>query len=108
MALACVGAIIEAELLDVDLFPEDLLVLDDDEVVVFEFGEAFAFRRPTTDAASHGGESDGSILSPMPGKIVSVSVKAGDTVTNGQTLLVLEAMKMEHALAAPFDGVVAE
>jgi propionyl-CoA carboxylase alpha chain/3-methylcrotonyl-CoA carboxylase alpha subunit len=44
----------------------------------------------------------------MPGKVVSVSVKAGDTVKKGQTLLVLEAMKMEHALAAPFDGVVAE
>ena len=54
------------------------------------------------------GASDGAILSPMPGKIVSVAVKAGDTVTKGQTLLVLEAMKMEHALAAPFDGVVAE
>ena len=38
----------------------------------------------------------------------SYPVKAGDTVTRGQTLLVLEAMKMEHALAAPFDGVVAE
>ncbi|RYF92953.1 MAG: biotin/lipoyl-binding protein, partial [Caulobacteraceae bacterium] len=52
--------------------------------------------------------SDGSVLSPMPGKIVSVSVKAGDRVTKGQTLLVLEAMKMEHALTAPFDGVIAE
>ncbi|MDP1738249.1 MAG: acetyl/propionyl/methylcrotonyl-CoA carboxylase subunit alpha [Caulobacter sp.] len=52
--------------------------------------------------------SDGAVISPMPGKVVSVSVKAGDAVKKGQTLLVLEAMKMEHALAAPFDGVVAE
>ncbi|MDO8297196.1 MAG: acetyl/propionyl/methylcrotonyl-CoA carboxylase subunit alpha [Caulobacter sp.] len=108
MTLMCGGTILEGELLDVDLHPEDLLVLDEDEVVVFESGEAFAFRRPTTDAAAHGGESDGAVISPMPGKVVSVSVKAGDTVTKGQTLLVLEAMKMEHALAAPFDGVVAE
>ena len=108
MTLMCGGNHLEATLLDVDLHPEDLLVVDDDEVVVFEFGEAFAFRRPTADAVGQGGESDGSILSPMPGKVVSVSVKAGDTVTKGQTLLVLEAMKMEHALAAPFDGVVAE
>ena len=108
MVVACGGQAIETELLDVDLFPEDLLVVDEDEVVVFEFGEAFAFRRPTADSAGQGGESDGAILSPMPGKVVSVSVKAGDTVTRGQTLLVLEAMKMEHALAAPFDGVVAE
>jgi biotin carboxyl carrier protein len=44
----------------------------------------------------------------MPGKIVSVAVEAGQAVVKGQTLLTLEAMKMEHALAAPFDGVVAE
>ena len=102
------GSTLEAELLDVDLHPEDLLVVDDDEVVVFEAGEAFSFRAPKAHAGGPGGESDGSVLSPMPGKIVSVSVKAGDTVTKGQTLLVLEAMKMEHALAAPFDGMVAE
>ncbi|WP_422061098.1 acetyl/propionyl/methylcrotonyl-CoA carboxylase subunit alpha [Sphingopyxis sp.] len=55
-----------------------------------------------------GGASDGAILSPMPGKIIAVDVAAGDTVTKGQKLLTLEAMKMEHSLTAPFDGVVAE
>ncbi|MFZ5669950.1 MAG: acetyl/propionyl/methylcrotonyl-CoA carboxylase subunit alpha [Pseudomonadota bacterium] len=75
--------------------------------VLFEHGATFEFHRlPTSIGAL--GESDGAILSPMPGKIVSVAVKAGDKVAKGQTLLVLEAMKMEHALAAPFDGVVAE
>ncbi|CAN1492101.1 COG4770 Acetyl/propionyl-CoA carboxylase, alpha subunit [Caulobacteraceae bacterium] len=108
MLLDCAGATVEADLLDVELFPEDLLVIDEDEVVVFEAGEGFCFRLPRANAAGRAGESDGSVLSPMPGKIVSVSVKAGETVTKGQTLLVLEAMKMEHALAAPFDGVVAE
>ena len=44
----------------------------------------------------------------MPGKVISVDVVAGQTVTKGQKLLVLEAMKMEHALTAPFDGTVAE
>ena len=43
---------------------------------------------------------------PMPGKLLAVPVAAGDTVAKGQTLAVLEAMKMEHALAAPRDGVV--
>jgi 3-methylcrotonyl-CoA carboxylase alpha subunit len=58
---------------------------------------------------SHGGHGgDGAILSPMPGKIIAVEVKAGDTVTKGQKLLTLEAMKMEHTLTAPFDGLVAE
>jgi 3-methylcrotonyl-CoA carboxylase alpha subunit len=51
---------------------------------------------------------DGSILSPMPGRIIAVDVTAGQSVTKGQKLLTLEAMKMEHSLTAPFDGVVAE
>ena len=42
----------------------------------------------------------------MPGRIVSVEVALGDHVTKGQKLVVLEAMKMEQTLAAPFDGVV--
>ncbi len=52
--------------------------------------------------------SSGTILSPMPGRIIAVDVAAGDPVTKGQKLLTLEAMKMEHSLTAPFDGVVAE
>ena len=44
----------------------------------------------------------------MPGKIVAAPVKPGDTVGKGQPVIVLEAMKMEHALTAPFDGVVGE
>ena len=44
----------------------------------------------------------------MPGKVTSVEIAAGDAVTKGQRLLTLEAMKMEHGLVAPFDGVVAE
>ena len=42
----------------------------------------------------------------MPGKIVAVPARAGDVVAKGQPIVVLEAMKMEHALVAPFDGVV--
>ena len=44
----------------------------------------------------------------MPGRIVSVSVHDGERVVKGQTLLALEAMKMEHALIAPFAGTVAD
>ncbi len=82
-------------------------VAGDEEVVVFEAGEAFVFRDhpPVADAEATG---DGSIRAPMPGKVIQLSVKAGDTVVKGQPLLTLEAMKMEHALNAPFDGVVDE
>ena len=44
----------------------------------------------------------------MPGKVIAVEVAQGDTVTKGQKLLTLEAMKMEHTLTAPFDGTVVE
>lgn len=46
------------------------------------------------------------IKSPMPGKILNILVSEGQTVKKGDTLLILEAMKMENALKAPVDGVV--
>jgi 3-methylcrotonyl-CoA carboxylase alpha subunit len=52
------------------------------------------------------GAADASVRSPLPGRIIDLKVKAGDTVSKGQPLLVLEAMKMEHTLAAPADGTV--
>ncbi|MFN0182480.1 MAG: acetyl/propionyl/methylcrotonyl-CoA carboxylase subunit alpha [Aquabacterium sp.] len=48
----------------------------------------------------------GGLVAPMPGKVLSVAVADGDTVTAGQLLLVLEAMKMEHRITAPADGIV--
>jgi propionyl-CoA carboxylase alpha chain len=50
----------------------------------------------------------GGLTAPMPGKVVKILVAAGQAVTAGETLLVLEAMKMEHPVRAPIDGVVAE
>ena len=79
------------------------------ETLLFLNGEAWAFGPPVADhVAGGGGQSDGAILAPMPGRIVSVDVVAGESVAAGQRLLVLEAMKMEQALLAPFDGIVAE
>ena len=48
----------------------------------------------------------GPLMSPMPGRITAVHVEAGAPVRRGAVLLVLEAMKMEHALLAPADGIV--
>ena len=44
----------------------------------------------------------------MPGKLISFTVKAGDKVSKGQALAVMDAMKMEHTISAPVDGVVIE
>ena len=63
------------------------------------------------DLLAHGGDvqvEGGRLTAPMPGKVVSFAVKAGDRVKRGQALAVLDAMKMEHTIAAPADGVVAE
>ena len=53
-------------------------------------------------------DEKGGLAAPMPGKVVSFSVKVGDKVKAGQTLAVMEAMKMEHTIAAPKDGEVME
>jgi len=60
---------------------------------------------PIAHAGDHAGEA-GRLTAPMPGKIVAVAVEAGQAVRRGQALAVLEAMKMEHTIAAPRDGVV--
>jgi acetyl-CoA/propionyl-CoA carboxylase biotin carboxyl carrier protein len=53
-------------------------------------------------------EHDGDVRSPMPGAVLAVRVALGDEVEEGEVLLVVEAMKMEHALAAPFAGTVTD
>ena len=75
------------------------------------FAARGASRITVIDRLSHAGEAHadtGRLTAPMPGKVVSFAVKAGDKVSKGQALAVMEAMKMEHSIAAPADGVVAE
>ncbi len=65
----------------------------------------------TVDLLAHAGHSPaeaGRLTAPMPGRVVSFAVKAGDSVQKGQPLAVMEAMKMEHTIAAPADGKVQE
>ncbi|URD62229.1 acetyl/propionyl/methylcrotonyl-CoA carboxylase subunit alpha [Sphingomonas sp. KRR8] len=80
---------------------------DEERIVIFHEGEAheFALAARGSVGASAG---SGALLAPMPGKVTSVEVSFGESVTKGQRLLTLEAMKMEHAMLAPFDGRVTE
>ena len=55
-----------------------------------------------------GGGGKGAVKAPMPGVILEVSVKAGDKVTRGQQIAVLDAMKMHNVIGAPRDGTIAE
>jgi 3-methylcrotonyl-CoA carboxylase alpha subunit len=86
--------------------PVDVLVRDRG-IDVWRQGEKISFtlndgRQFESAAAAHGG----GLTTPLPGVVVSVAVKEGDTVAAGQTLLVIEAMKMEHAIKAPRAGTV--
>ena len=79
--------------------------------VAYVFSAQGATQITAIDALAHAGDTQvegGRLTAPMPGKVVSFSVKAGDKVTRGQALAVMDAMKMEHTIAAPMDGVVAE
>ncbi|MBW8469088.1 MAG: acetyl/propionyl/methylcrotonyl-CoA carboxylase subunit alpha [Thiobacillus sp.] len=81
------------------------------EEIVHIFCALGATQITELDALAHAGEAAhdvGRLTAPMPGKVVSFAVKAGDVVKKGQPLAVMEAMKMEHTIAAPADGTVAE
>ena len=76
--------------------------------LIAEGGQVWCLTQWRASGVAAGGAADGSILSPMPGRIIAVSVIEGAAVKKGQKLVTLEAMKMEHSLVAPFDGIVAE
>ena len=77
-------------------------------------GQSFRLRRPRplsvedTATTAAGGGSAGTLTAPMPGRVVKIAVGQGTVVAAHQPLVVLEAMKMEHVVAAPHAGVVAE
>ncbi|MBB4349571.1 biotin carboxylase N-terminal domain-containing protein [Aliirhizobium cellulosilyticum] len=77
--------------------------------VLFIDGEAWPFSPPRADHAGGGlNLTDGAVIAPMPGIVIAVSVSERERVVRGQPLVVIEAMKMEQSLSAPFDGTVAE
>ena len=67
-----------------------------------------AVPRPPPKPAPRAGGGVGALVAPMPGVILAVSVQAGDAVTRGQEVAVLEAMKMQNSVKSPRDGTIAE
>jgi len=83
------------------------VVRDGDTVHLFWRGAAYVLQEETEAyRAAHRPHHAGGIEAPMPGKVIAVKVEAGQAVTRGQELLVVEAMKMENAIRAPRDGRV--
>ncbi|BAE49478.1 acetyl-CoA carboxylase biotin carboxylase subunit [Paramagnetospirillum magneticum] len=78
------------------------------DITVLHDGHAWKIKLddPSATAAEREG-GDGRLAAPMPGTVVQVLVQPGDAVTAGQPLIVVEAMKMEHAIKAPAEGKVA-
>jgi 3-methylcrotonyl-CoA carboxylase alpha subunit len=101
------GFLLDGEPITVDFTDaEGGELADADSVLIAEGGQVWELRRWRATGVAAGAAADGAILSPMPGRIIAVDVAAGDSVVKGQKLVTLEAMKMEHSLVAPFDGIV--
>ncbi|GAA4207479.1 acetyl-CoA carboxylase biotin carboxylase subunit [Streptosporangium oxazolinicum] len=85
---------------------------DGDTVWLGRDGDAWALTRrhlgDPGDRTGAGGPGDGLVRSPMPGTVLVVKAGQGERVAEGQPLLIVEAMKMEHTVTAPIGGVVAE
>jgi 3-methylcrotonyl-CoA carboxylase alpha subunit len=83
------------------------VVLEADALTVFAFGACHRLERQRL-ASVEDEEPGGLLVSPLPGSVAQVLVEEGQTVDKGQALMIVEAMKMEHTIAAPHRGRVAQ
>ncbi len=82
---------------------------DKDTVYVHTNGRHWTFQdvtRQDSDAIAGGGGTEDNIMSPMPGSVIKVMVEEGESVKTGQTLVIVEAMKMENEVRSPRDAVI--
>ncbi len=84
------------------------LLVDAKEYTVEVTGRAIATKAKPKAAKKGPAGAKGAITAQMTGRVISVNVKPGDKVTEGQILLIVEAMKMENEIAAPLAGTVKE
>jgi len=71
-------------------------------------GRVFRFELVDPDALSGSTAAENSVAAPMPGKVIQIRIKVGDTVEAGDPVIIVEAMKMEHTLRAPTSGTISE
>ena len=77
------------------------------ELTIFVGGSSYRLQRHEQENVADE-EAGGRLTAPMPGNVIEVAVRAGERVQKGRILMIIEAMKMEHAIQAPADGVVRE
>ncbi len=94
--------------LDGRRFPAAVVRHEGDLIVLLRGASHRLHLADPLEAVADEAETVGRVLAPMPGKVVQLCVKPGDTVERGAPLVVLEAMKMEHRLTAAADGTVGE
>ena len=85
------------------------VLVKNDNISIWHDKQEWRFTRYNPmQALDHEGEAGNQFVAPMPGAIIALPVAAGDTVEAGDTLLVMEAMKMEHSMVAPVKATVSE
>ncbi|HEX2799017.1 MAG TPA: biotin/lipoyl-containing protein [Thermoanaerobaculia bacterium] len=89
-----------------DVPPGATALRDGNVAWVWFRGETYRLSLARSGRAARGGEETPSLEAPMPGRIAAVRVASGASVSKGDVLVVVEAMKMEHAVRAPKDGAV--
>ncbi|MBN9145467.1 MULTISPECIES: acetyl/propionyl/methylcrotonyl-CoA carboxylase subunit alpha [unclassified Novosphingobium] len=101
---------VDGQAVEVDVAPREGAIFRAPlgRVVLSEHGQSWEVRPYRAAATGAAAAGDGAVLAPMPGTISAIHVTPGQKVSKGQKLVTLEAMKMEHGLTAPFDGVVEE
>lgn len=80
--------------------------LSDRRFAVTTGGDSVLVEVPDFEAEAEALAGGDAVKAPMPGKVIAINVQPGDAVEKGQTVAVMEAMKMEHSLTAPRDGIV--
>ncbi|MFT4562082.1 MAG: acetyl/propionyl-CoA carboxylase alpha subunit [Gammaproteobacteria bacterium] len=88
---------------------EVFVARDGDDIFIHADGEVWEIRAVNAvEAAGTGSSSNDTVIAPMPGIVVSAPIVAGQTVTQGQTLIVIESMKLQTSIMADRDGCIAE
>ena len=82
------------------------VVEDHEHLIIFNSDQTYRLKQVTDTGYSSEEEASGTLISPMPGRVIEVMAAAGQQVKKGDALLILEAMKIEHIIAAPHDGTV--